>query len=100
MMCEGMLHLKEELNCVGKQNPEVLLSDVDWWVLEVGVDVLKPFMMTQVQLEGEKYVTGSLTIPMIEQLRVRFQAARGRLQEFKQLLVKLHRSVWEKSWTG
>ncbi len=42
----------------------------------MGVDVLKPFMMTQVQLEGEKYVTGSLTIPMIEELRVGLQAAR------------------------
>ena len=83
MLCEGMLHLKEELNCVGKQNPTVLLSDVDRWVLEVGVDVVKPFMMTQVQLEGEKYVTGSLTIPMIEQLRVGLQTARDRLQEFE-----------------
>ena len=74
-----MLYLKETLNFVGTQNPVVLLSDLDWWVSEVGVDVLKPFMMTQVQLEGEKYVTGSLTIPMVDQLRVRLQEARGRL---------------------
>ena len=40
-------------------------------------------LLTQVQLEGEKYVTGSLTIPMIEQLRVGLQAACGRLQEFE-----------------
>ena len=40
-------------------------------MLEVGVDVLRLFtmMMTQVQLEGEKYVTGSFIISMIEQLR-------------------------------
>ena len=81
MMCEGMLHLKEALNVVGTQNPVVLLSDLDWWVLEVGVDVLKLFMMTQVQLEGEKYVTGSLTIPMIEQLRVGLKAVCCRLEE-------------------
>ncbi len=68
MLCEGMLYLKETLNFVGTQNPVVLLSDLDWWVSEVGVDVLKPFMMTQVQLEGEKYVTGSLPIPMVSVL--------------------------------
>ena len=47
----------------------------------MGVDVLNPFMMTQVHLEGEKYVTESLTIPMIEQLRVglqEFESALGR----------------------
>ena len=61
-----MLHLKEVLNFVGTQNPSVLLSPLDWWVLEVGVDVLRSFMMTQVQIEVEKYVTGTLIIPMIE----------------------------------
>ena len=81
MLCEGILHLKEVLNFVGTQNPSVLLSPLDWWVLELGVDVLSSFMMTQVQIEGEKYVTGTLIIPMIEQLRVGLKAVCCRLEE-------------------
>ena len=42
-------------------------------------------MMTQVQFEGEKYVTGCLIVPLIEQLRVGSKGVRDRLvrEEFQ-----------------
>jgi hypothetical protein len=81
-MCESLIDLKRAINTISDQpgGPN-LLSQLDWWVIEVGKEVLRPFMMAQVMLEGEKYVTGSLVIPMVEELRVGLMAAQARVQE-------------------
>ena len=57
------------------------LSALDWWVIQVGKEILNPFMAAQVLLEGEKYVTGSLVIPMVESLRKGLVAAQARVQQ-------------------
>ena len=69
-MCEGLLNLKNAIDLIaGTAGGPPRLSALDWWVIEVGREVLNPFMLAQVMLEGEKYVTGSLVIPMVESLR-------------------------------
>ena len=69
-MCEGLLDLKDAIDLIsGLSGGPPRLSALDWWVIEVGREVLNPFMLAQVKLEGEKYVTGSLVIPMVESLR-------------------------------
>ena len=45
------------------------LSELDWWVLKVGEEVLRPLMLVMVELEGQKYVTTSFVIPMVEAIR-------------------------------
>jgi hypothetical protein len=60
------------------------LSDWDWWVLEVGeevqLQVLRPLMLVMVELEGQKYVTVSRVIPMVEDMRKGLKAGNERLQ--------------------
>jgi hypothetical protein len=81
-MCESLIDLKRAINTIsGQPGGPNLLSQLDWWVMEVGKEVLRPFMMAQVMLEGEKYVTGSLVIPMVEEVRVGLMAAQARVQE-------------------
>lgn len=48
---------------------EPLLSAADWAVLKLILPVLEPFWHTQTLLEGRKYVTGSLVVPFIYDLR-------------------------------
>ena len=31
------------------------LNDLEWWVLEVGAEVLKPVMLVMMTLEGQNY---------------------------------------------
>ena len=57
------------------------LNDLEWWVLEVGAEVLKPLMLGMVTLEGQRYVTGSLVIPLVESIRKGLHAAGDRLEE-------------------
>jgi hypothetical protein len=45
------------------------LSADDWIIIERGCALLRPFTAYQKFLEGEKYVTGSLVIPAIYDLR-------------------------------
>jgi hypothetical protein len=58
-----------------------VLTDLEWWVLEVGEEVLKPLMLAMQTLEGQKYVTGSLVIPMVESIRKGLHATHDRLVE-------------------
>ena len=46
-----------------------MLSAADWEVLKMILSVLEPFRHTQTLLEGRKYVTGSLVVPFIYDLR-------------------------------
>jgi hypothetical protein len=85
IMCEGLLDLKDAIDLIaGLPGGPPRLSALDWWVIEVGREVLNLFMLAQVKLEGEKYVTGSLVIPM-----VRYSLNTERLAERETLLYRL-----------
>ena len=55
-----------------------ILTNEDWRVLELILPVLEPFMEAQTVLEGHKYVTGSLVIPTVHDLR---QGLKGAIRE-------------------
>lgn len=57
-----------------------LLSNTDWEVLKLVSPILEPFMAAQKSLEGAEYVTGSLTIATIGELRVGLEEAMKRLR--------------------
>ena len=57
------------------------MTDLEWWVLEVGEEVLSTLMVAMVTLEGQKYVTGSLVIPMVECIHKGLHETHERLQE-------------------
>ena len=46
-----------------------VLTETDWEVLRLVKPILQPFMLAQKDLEGAQYVTGSMTIPKIAELR-------------------------------
>lgn len=48
---------------------ELRLTSDEWKILEVCVAILEPFMEAEKTLEGEKYVTASLTIPVLFMIR-------------------------------
>lgn len=54
---------------------EPMLSSSDWAVLDMLHVTLEPFMHTQRTLEGCTYVTGSLVVPMIHDLRDSLEGA-------------------------
>jgi len=57
--------------------PDVhLLSDMDWFDIECIKDVVGPFKQAQQKLEGSKYITGSMVIPMLEEIRENLRSAR------------------------
>ena len=60
---------------------EPLLTAADWAVLELILPILEPFMQTQTLLEGRKYVTGSLVVPFIYDLRANLDEAIDDLHE-------------------
>jgi hypothetical protein len=77
MQLESILYNKEPLSILMRSAREgcdipadAKLTEEDWSVIEEGVKLLKPFMLFQQSLEGDKYVTGSLAIPLIHDLRV------------------------------
>ena len=72
---------KALIKAEGTEHAPPKLSDLDWWVIEVGLEILRPLMLAQLKLEGEKYVTGSLIIPMISEIRTGLVAAQARLAE-------------------
>jgi hypothetical protein len=49
--------------------------------VDVGLEILRLIMRTQVMLEGEKYVTGSLVLPMVEELCAGLLHKQERVQE-------------------
>ncbi|CAM9499597.1 unnamed protein product, partial [Sphacelaria rigidula] len=54
---------------------DAILTNEDWRVLELIHPVLEPFMVAQGTLEDHKYVTGSLVIPTVHDLREGLQEA-------------------------
>jgi hypothetical protein len=65
-MFEALLQLRESLSKMNLPTGCPYLSKLDWWVLQVGEEVLRPLMLVMVDLEGQKYVTTSLVIPMVD----------------------------------
>jgi hypothetical protein len=58
-----------------------VLTDLEWWGLKVGEDVLRPLILVMVTLEGQKYVTVSLVIPMVEHIHKGLHEVHECLQE-------------------
>lgn len=58
-----------------------MLTPVDWAVLALIPPILEPFMHTETSLEGRKYVTGSLAVPFIYDLRMNLDAAIAELRK-------------------
>ncbi len=81
-MFEVLLHLKGTLHNMPATSGCPVLTELEWWVLEVGEEVLRPLMLALMTLEGQNYVTGSLVIPMVESIRKGLHAVRDRLVEF------------------
>jgi hypothetical protein len=55
--------------------PDVFkLDDYDWGDLEVLKEMLEPFKIAQEKLEGSQYVTSSLVIPVVEEIRCKLQS--------------------------
>ena len=68
--CSSMIILKQAIISLEDKTPESChMSNTDWLVIQCATVVLEPFMMVQELLEGEKYVTISLIIPLIYDLR-------------------------------
>ena len=73
--CSRLLELKSTLVALvsiqdGTFIPiDCRLSEDEWSTLRVCVSILTPLMETERTLEGEKYVTASLTIPLIFSIR-------------------------------
>ena len=75
-MVSRLLYLRQPIKLhETMDNLDPLLSESDWEVLKLVSPLLEPFMEAQKKLEGADYVTGSLTIPTIGDLRVGLRAA-------------------------
>jgi hypothetical protein len=47
-MCEGLLDLKDAIDLIsGLPGGPPRLSALDWWVIEVGREILNPFMLAR-----------------------------------------------------
>ena len=71
-MCERLLRLKVYFELMLQQNQipnEYNLNPDHWSIVSDVVTLLKPFMLAQNLLEGEKYVTASLVPPIIAKIR-------------------------------
>ena len=84
LMFEALLQLRKPLSKMDLPTACPRLSELDWWVLQVGEEVLRPLMLAMVELEGQKYVTGSLVIPMVEAIRKGLNEANERLKELSE----------------
>lgn len=77
--CQMMMRLLELREPIEKHEEadklEPMLTAADWAVLEMILPVLEPFMHCQLLLEGRKYVTGSLVVPFIHDLRTNLEEA-------------------------
>jgi hypothetical protein len=69
--CHRLIELKASLLALEKVEdgiyipPDIRLTSDEWSILETCVSILEPFMDAEKTLEGEKYVTASLTIPFL-----------------------------------
>ena len=69
--CHRLIELKASLLALEQVEdgiyipPDIRLTSDEWSILETCVSILEPFMDAEKTLEGEKYVTASLTIPIL-----------------------------------
>ena len=83
-MCERLIILRPVLTALegiegGIFVPEdVRLTATEWTIIEMGKVVLAPLMFAQQVLEGELYVTNSLVVPILHELRTGLQAELAR----------------------
>ena len=69
-MVDRLLYLRPAIEMhESMHNVEPILTNEDWRILELIRPVLEPFMVAQRTLEGHQYVTGSLVIPTVHDLR-------------------------------
>ena len=80
-MFEDLLHLKVALQSIPATKGCPVINELEWWVLEVGEEVLRPLMLPVMTLEGQKYVTDSLVIPRVERIRKGLHETHDRLVE-------------------
>ena len=77
--CQMVARLLELREAIEKHEEadelEPMLTAADWAVLEMILPVLEPFMHCQLLLEGRKYVTASLVVPFIHDLRINLEEA-------------------------
>ena len=52
-MFDGLLHLKLALESIPATSACPVLNELEWWVLEVGAEVLRPLMLAMMTLEGQ-----------------------------------------------
>ena len=72
MMLERLLYLKYALGLLVLTNiipAEYQLVAMEWEILAQLKELLEPFMLLQKKLEGDKYVTSSLLLPMLHHVR-------------------------------
>ena len=77
-MCERLLALKDFICTMQIRNkiPEKYhLNEQNWQIIADIVELLKPFMLAQKLLEGEKYVTISLVPPIVDKIRSNLDSA-------------------------
>ena len=69
-MLESLLYLKQPMVAYKDKLPkDCVLTDEQWAVLATIASVLQPMMIVQKNLEGDHYVTGSLMIPFVHDIR-------------------------------
>ena len=74
-LCESLFVLEGPLKILQAKTPVAChLSETDWSIIRTATIVLEPFMLVQKFLEGEKYVTNSLVIPLMGSLRTKLTA--------------------------
>ncbi len=75
-MCERLLLLKLFILILLPANPQIPhLTDLQWKVIEALCALLRPFMIIQKFLEGQKYVTVSLIPYLIHKIRVHLETS-------------------------
>ena len=75
-MAGRLVELKRAIDSHEKEDGlEPMLKAADCAVLTLTLPILEPFMHTQTLLEGAKYVTGSLVVPFMYDLRENLDAA-------------------------
>lgn len=74
-MVARLLELKRVIDKHEKDALEPMLTAVDWAVLDLIFSILGPFMHAQTLLEDHQYVTGSLVVPFVYNLRASLDEA-------------------------
>ena len=85
-----------KLNEMLETNISPLIKDLDWAILKKVCTVLTHFQKLQKLLEGENYVTGSLLIPLISDLRNGLEKAANRYSQPPDMAEEAQFSVCER----